>query len=80
MSRKRSRAEVSGGPEPLSEQAPLYARNPRGLFRPAKARGEWRPAWETPSFRIAVIVLIAAPIVLMACIMVVAAVMAVMSH
>ena len=66
MSRKRSRADATPhGPIPLLEQVPLYARNPRGLFRSVESRGAWRPVWKTPSFRTGVIVLLAAPLVIM---------------
>lgn len=80
MSRKRSRADAPGGPIPLAEQAPLYARNPRGLLRPVEARGGWRPAWRAPAFRPALIVLVVAPLATIALVILLAAIQALLSH
>jgi len=81
MSRKRSRADTAPhGPMPLAEQAPLYARNPRGLFRPVEMRGAWRPVWKSPSFRTGVIVLLAAPLVILAIAVLVVAIQTAFSH
>jgi hypothetical protein len=80
VSRKRSRAAVSGGPQPLAEQEPLYARNPRGLFRPVVARGDWRPVWETKSFRTGVIVLLGVPLALVVIILIVVAILTALPH
>ncbi len=81
MSRKRSRADVPPhGPIPLAEQAPLYARNPRGLFRPVESRGTWRPVWKTPSFSTGMIVLLAAPLVIIAIAILVVAIQTTLSH
>ncbi len=81
MSRKRSRARTTHhGPIPLAEQVPLYARNPRGLFRPVESRGAWRPVWKTPSFRTGVIVLLGAPLAIIALIILLVAIQAVFSR
>lgn len=77
MSRKRSRADAPGGPKPLAEQAPLYARNPRGFLRPVEVRGGWRPAWRTPAFRPALIVLVGVPLAIIALVFLFAAIQAI---
>ena len=65
MSRKRSRAEGAEG-GPLAEQAPLYARNSRGLLRPVSLRGRRSPAGATPLTRAAVIALVVIPLAVLA--------------
>jgi hypothetical protein len=81
MSRKRSHAHIPPhGPRPLVEQVPLYARNPRGLFRPVESRGAWRPVWKTPSFRTGLVVLLGAPLVMLALVILLVAIQAIFSH
>lgn len=81
MSRKRSRADTSPhGPRPLAEQVPLYARNPRGLFRPVGERGPWRPLSNLPASRTAMIVLIGAPLAIVALVLVLVAIQALLAH
>lgn len=81
MSRKRSRADASPhGPLPLAEQVPLYARNPRGLFRPVESRGAWRPIWKMKASRQALIFVIAAPLAIVALVILLAAIQALFAH
>ena len=81
MSRKRSRADTTPhGPLPLTEQVPLYARNPRGLLRPVGSRGSWRPLWKLPSSRAALLVLLGAPLAILALILLIAALQTALTH